>query len=219
MMRLHVFPPSPRAIKVLAVRNYLELDCEVRVIDYFRQEQKSEAFGVINPNLRMPVLEDNDFVLWESNAIAFYLASKKPGAGLWPSTIRDQADVLRWLAWEDAHWTNAIGILLTERVKKGLGLSPGPLDPLRLAEGITEFEVLARILDQHLAGRSWLIGERLTIADFTVACWLTAAKPGGYEVTQFNEISRWFDAMQRVPGWRTALPNPANLPASSFSEA
>src|SRR5215831_5981656 len=106
-MKLYIFPPSPRAIKVVAVANYLELRPEIHALDYFSAEQHSPEFAAINPNRRMPVLDDDGFVLWEANAILQYLAQKKPEAGLWPDTARQQADVLRWLFWEIAHWEDA----------------------------------------------------------------------------------------------------------------
>jgi len=69
-MKLHVFPPSPRATKVMALANHLGLDCEIRVVNLFKGEQHQPGFAALNPNERMPVLEDDSFVLWESNAIA-----------------------------------------------------------------------------------------------------------------------------------------------------
>ena len=77
-------------------------------------------FVALNPNKRMPVLEDDGFVLWESNAILHYLASKKPESGLWPTDVKRQADVLRWLSWEAAHWTPACTPMAFERVVKKL---------------------------------------------------------------------------------------------------
>ena len=84
-MRLHVFPPSPNAIKVLAAAALLELPYERVVVDLFTGEQKRRAFTALNPNQKMPVLEDDGFVLWESNAILQYLAGKRPERGFWPS--------------------------------------------------------------------------------------------------------------------------------------
>ncbi len=81
-MRLYVFPPSPRATKVIALANHLGLDCELRVVDLFRGDQMKPEFVALNPNRRMPVLEDEGFVLWESNAILHYLASKNPESRL-----------------------------------------------------------------------------------------------------------------------------------------
>jgi glutathione S-transferase len=52
----------------------------------------------------MPTLVDGDLVLWESNAILVYLASKRPEKGMWPVDVQGQADVLRWMFWESAHW-------------------------------------------------------------------------------------------------------------------
>src|SRR5262249_51222656 len=84
-MKLHVFPPSPNAIKVLATAHHLELPFELVLVDLLKGGQKSPAFTAINPNQKMPVLEDDGFTLWESNAITQYLASKKPERGLWPT--------------------------------------------------------------------------------------------------------------------------------------
>ncbi len=103
-MKLYVLPPSPRAFKVIALKNYLALDCEMQLVDLGKGDQLAPEYIAMNPNRKMPVLEDDGFVLWESNAILFYLASKKPESALWPPDAKRQADVLRWLAWESAHW-------------------------------------------------------------------------------------------------------------------
>jgi glutathione S-transferase len=103
-MRLYVLPPSPRAFKVIALKHHLGIECEMRIVDLAKGDQLAPEYIAMNPNRKMPVLEDDGYVLWESNAILFYLASKKPSSGLWPSDVKHQADVLRWLAWESAHW-------------------------------------------------------------------------------------------------------------------
>ena len=137
-MRLHVFPPSPRATKVTALANHLGLDCEPRLVDLFKGEQHGPGFAALNPNERMPVLEDEGFVLWESNAILYYLAAKKPQSGLWPSDARGQADVLRWHSWEAAHWFPACAILAFERVLKKL-TGQGEPNPDEVAKGEKQY--------------------------------------------------------------------------------
>src|SRR5882724_11753666 len=97
-MKLYVLPPSPRAFKVIALKNHLGIECEVQIVDLSKGDQLTPEYIAMNPNRKMPVLEDDGFVLWESNAILFYLASKKPESALWPREVRHQADVLRWLA-------------------------------------------------------------------------------------------------------------------------
>src|SRR5215467_3826863 len=118
MLKLHVAPPSPRAFKVLAVARHLGLDFELCPVDLLNGAHLRPEFVALNPNKRMPVLEDDGFVLWESNDITQYLASKKPDAGLLPLDPRRRADVSRWQFWENAHWDPACGTLIFERLLK-----------------------------------------------------------------------------------------------------
>jgi glutathione S-transferase len=84
-MKLYVLPPSPRAFKMIALKNHLEIDCERHIVDLAKGDQLTPEYIAMNPNKKMPVLEDDGYVIWESNAILFHLASKKPASGLWPS--------------------------------------------------------------------------------------------------------------------------------------
>jgi hypothetical protein len=83
-MKLYPFPAG-RAVGVLALKNHLGLDCEVELLDFRRGDQLTPEYLALNPNKKMPTLEDDGFVLWESNAILFYMAAKHPEKGLWPS--------------------------------------------------------------------------------------------------------------------------------------
>src|SRR5262245_63300815 len=127
-MRLHVTPPSPRAFKVIAVVNHLGLEAELAMVDLVNGDQLKPAFVALNPNHRMPMLEDDNFVLWESNAIMQYLAAKRPDAGLWPSDPVRQADVSRGQCWELSHWEPACATLLFERFVKQV-FGQGDPDP------------------------------------------------------------------------------------------
>lgn len=203
-MRLHVFPPSPRATKVIALAHHLGLDCELRVVHLFKGEQNAPEFVALNPNKRMPVLEDDGFVLWESNAILQYLASKKPESRLWPSDAKGQADVLRWLSWEAAHWTPACTPMAFERVVKKLaGLGDPNLE--EIAKGENAFHQFAAVLNGHLKGRKWLLGNALTIADFAVGAPLAVAEPAQYPLATYAEINRWYGALAALPGWKKAI--------------
>src|SRR5262249_47226188 len=102
-IELYVFPPSPRAFKVLAVANHLGLDYELRFLDLPKGAHKTPQYAALNPNVRMPTLKDGDYALWESNAIGQYLAGKKPDAGLLPRDERARLDVTRWQFWDLAH--------------------------------------------------------------------------------------------------------------------
>jgi glutathione S-transferase len=102
-MQLYAFLPSTRVLAIMALKDHLEIECEVQAIDLGKGDQRTPEYAALNPNLKMPMLEDDGFVLWESNAILFHLANKRPQSGLWPCEARAQADVVRWLAWQSAH--------------------------------------------------------------------------------------------------------------------
>jgi glutathione S-transferase len=204
-MRLYIFPPSARVLAILALKDYLDIECEIVSIDLSKGDQRAPEYAARNPNQKMPMLEDNDFVLWESNAILFYLANNKPRSGLWPSNAKRQADVLRWLAWESAHWdAESIGMVVYETVSKSV-LGLGPPDPSFVTRGQQNFARFAAVLNESLRRRAWLAGDALTIADFSVAGLVPSAERMQLPVMNFPEIARWYDALAALPAWRRAL--------------
>jgi glutathione S-transferase len=145
-MKLYLFPAG-RANSVLSLKNYLGIDCEVQRLDFTRGDQLKPAYAKLNPNKKMPTLEDDGFVLWESNAILFYLASKRPEKGLWPSDVKDQADVMRWLSWESGHWdAESVGMVSFEKGSKVV-MRLGPADPAFIKRGEQNFARFAAVLD------------------------------------------------------------------------
>src|SRR6185295_4965104 len=103
-IKLHVFPVSPRAFKVLFAAHQMGVDYELKFINLFKGEQNAPEFRALNPSGRMPVLEDGDYVLWESNAIVNYLAAQKPDAGMLPSDTKDRLAVEKWQYFDSNHW-------------------------------------------------------------------------------------------------------------------
>ncbi len=206
-MILHVFPPSPRALKVLALANYLKLNFETKIVDLFKGDQLKPDYGALNPNRRMPVLEDDGFVLWESNAILFYLAAKSGDRTMWPADLKGQADVLRWMTWEAAHWTPACIPLAFERVVKGMA-GKGGSDEAIVEKALPEFHRCAAVLNGHLKGRAWITGADLTIADFAVGSAMPMAVPARYPMTDYGEITRWYGALAALPAWKKSLVAP-----------
>jgi glutathione S-transferase len=204
-MKLYFFPPSSRALAIVALKNHLALDCEMQAIDLGRGDQLTPAYLALNPNKKMPTLEDDGFVLWESNAILFYFAAKRPDRGLWPSDLQGQADVMRWLAWESAHWdAESCGMVAYEKASKAV-LGRGAPDPAFIARGVENFARFAAVLDGSLAGKAWLLGERLTIADFSIGGLVPSAERTGLPIGDFREIIRWYKGLAALPAWREAL--------------
>ena len=203
-MKLYLFPAG-RANSVLSLKNYLGIDCEVQRLDFTRGDQLKPAYAALNPNKKMPTLEDDGFVLWESNAILFYLASKRPEKELWPLDVKGQADVMRWLSWESGHWdAESVGMVSFEKGSK-VAMSLGPADPAFIKRGEQNFARFAAVLNGCLAGKSWLVGEHLTIADFSVGGVIPNAQAMDLSFAEYPEISRWYALLSALPGWHSKL--------------
>jgi glutathione S-transferase len=204
-MRLYIFPLSGRVLGIVALKNYLALACDVHAIDLGRGDQLATDYVALNPNKKMPTLDDDGFVLWESNAILFYMAGKRPDSGLWPSDLRRQADVLRWLAWQSAHWdSESIGMVAYEKGSRAV-LGLGAPDPAFIARGQQNFSRFAAVLNDSLKGKTWLIGEQLTIADFSIGGLVPSAERMGLPVRDFPETVRWYENLAALQAWQEAL--------------
>jgi glutathione S-transferase len=211
-LKLYVFPPSPRSFKVLTAASHLDLGYEKCVVDLQKGEQRHPEFASINPNRKLPVLEDGAFRLWESNAILQYLASKRPDSGLLPSDPQRRAQVAQWQFWDLAHWEPACVKLVFERFIKPL-FGMGEPDPSEVERGLAAFAGVAPVLDDRLGDSRFLAGPELTIADFSVGAILNLADAVGFPVDEYPNIGRWHEALTELPGWRHAmvrLPMPAS---------
>ena len=83
-----MFSYLPRALKVIALKNYLGLECEQCFMDLDQDAHFDAGFKKLSPNQKMPILEDDGFMLCQSNAILQYLATQKPESGLWPDDLQ-----------------------------------------------------------------------------------------------------------------------------------
>lgn len=213
-IELYVFPPSPRAFKVMAVANHLGLDCQIRVLDMRQGAHKSSEYGAMNPNMRMPTLKDGDWVLWESEAIMQYLALKKPEANLLPKDEKARLDVTRWQFWNLAHWDPHCAVFIFENFVKPRLM--GITEPDRAAlERVQEpFDRSARVLDGHLKGRTWVAGNAVSLADFSLGAALNVAGPAGIPLAPYAEIRRWFAGLGALPAWQRTLAQ-ASAPAAA----
>lgn len=200
-LKIHAFPASPRAFKVLAFAEHSGIPYEFVMVDLTKGAQRSPEFTALNLNQRMPVLEEDGWCLWESNAIVQYLATKKPESSLLPKDERARADVSRWMFWESAHWDQACAILIFERFVKGF-FGGGAPDPVEVEKGLKQFHRAASVLNQHLTGRKYLCGDQLTAADFAVGAPLIMAQPAQFPLEAYPEIRRWYAQLAALPAWQ-----------------
>jgi len=204
-MKLYAFPASSRLVAINALIAHLDLACERVVVDLSRGDQLDPAYLALNPNHKAPTLVEGSFVLWEGNAILSYLAAQRPERGLWPTEPRAQADVLRWLLWQAAHLdAEAWGMVAFEKASK-LVLKLGPPDPAFIARGEQNFVRFAGVLEQRLDGRTWVTGDKLTIADLALGQVIPSATRFGLPVGDFADIQRWYGQLADLPAWQAAL--------------
>ncbi|WP_224369854.1 glutathione S-transferase family protein [Hyalangium versicolor] len=211
-MKLYFHPMSGNSRRALLVAAHLEVPLERIVVDLPKGEQRGAPHLQLNPNGLVPVLDDDGFLLWESRAIMQYLAEKTPGQTLFPADARGRADVNRWLFWCGAHMAPANTVLVFENFVKPL-TGRGPADPAEVARGEALIAKHAPVLDAHLAGRTWVSQDRLTLADYSLAASFALAGPARLPIRDYANIRAWLGRVQELEAWKRTAP-PVPPPAS-----
>ncbi|MBK6982151.1 MAG: glutathione S-transferase [Betaproteobacteria bacterium] len=204
MLRLWGRISSVNVQKVAWLVDELGIDCE--------RIEAGGAFGVVatpeyrrmNPNGLVPVIEDDGFVLWESNAIVRYLAAKHAAGTLWPDDLRLRADVDRWMDWQATTFTPAMRDAFLQLVRT----PPEARNTARVEASREAGEKAAAVLDSHLAGRGFVAGEAFSPADIVVGCaahrWLNL--PLAREARP--QVERWYAGLRSRPGAARVLSTP-----------
>ena len=191
-MKMYSSAASPNCWKILSLADELALTIETIPIDLFNGEAKSAAFLAKNPNGRVPVLEDDGFFLWESNAILGYLASTQ-ASPLLPAKPRERAEIDRWLYWESCNLSPAVWKVEFEKIIKPLlKLTP---DAAAMATGTADFAAAAKVLDEALVGKDYVAGN-LSIADFAIQPFISlAVRDCALDISPYRNLSAWNERM------------------------
>lgn len=202
MMKLYWFDTvNPR--KACAVAKYLQSPVEFVHVDLGRGEHKRVQYLALNPNGKVPTLIDGPRTLWEANAIMCHLAARAD-SDLWPQDDR-QVEVIRWLSWDLAHFYRSGSSLYFEYIiKPRFGL--GDVDQEEVKRAGREWRRFAAVLDDHLHHRHWLVGNGITVADFSVASMLPYAERASIPVDEFSNVRRWRERLNELDAWREPYP-------------
>ena len=167
-------------------------------------ETRSPEYLAKNPNGRVPVLEEDGFVLWESPAILKYLAAKRPERALGGGDARTEGLVNQWLFWWTGGPEAAIDALLWERVIKPKVLKRPGNDPGILADAAARLSRFLPVLDRQLERRDYVIGP-LSIADFAIGPRLDRDPDFlKFDVAPYRNIAAWLARLAAKPYWATA---------------
>jgi glutathione S-transferase len=199
-MRLYNNPLSSNARRVLLTAHVLGVPLELVQVN-LKEDAERARLREVNPNGKLPVLEDGSYVLWESCAIMQYLADQKHDQELYPQDPRARADVNRWMFWTCQHFAPAVGVLTFENIWKGMrGL--GEADPRELARGERDLLQFGAVLDAQLEGREWVTGKALSLADLTIAPSLMYIERGRLPLDRFANLMAWFERIKALEAWK-----------------
>ncbi len=191
------------ARRACAVARYLNAPVEYIYLDLVKGDQKKPDYLAINPNGKVPTLVKGKRITWESDAVICQL-SDDTGADLWPHDAR-QIEITRWFSWNAQHFTRAGGALYFENiVRKRFGI--GAPDAAVVDRALEEFRRYARVLNDHLAARTWIVGDSMTVADLSVAMTLPYAREAQLPLNEFHEVRRWYEQIDSIEAWRDPFP-------------
>jgi glutathione S-transferase len=202
-MILHTVPGSPNGRRVQAVIAHLGLQVEIRHYDLFKGELKLPNYLAINANAKAPTLQDGDFLLWETTAIMQYLCDKAGDTELFPRNPRLRADITRWQSWEGLYFNAALGNLAFETIAKAKR-NIGPPDALLVEQAKVTLDRFAPVLESHLNGRKYMVGDHITLADYSVATFGSYATKVPFNFGIFPNILKYFERMEQAEHWPAA---------------
>lgn len=164
----------------------------------------TDEYRAMNPTGLIPTIDDEGYVLWESNAIVRYLAAKHSFGGLYPEALHARFHAERWMDWQATAFNTAItpvflGLIRTPPEKRDEGV----IETARLA-----CEACLAILDGHLADRAYMNGDGLTIADIPVGAVVNRWYRLPVARIPRRNVERWLAALAERPAFTTHLDMP-----------
>jgi glutathione S-transferase len=163
-MQLYEFTPT-RSIRVRWVLQELGVEFEAVSINLAAGEHRAPDFLAINPTGKLPVLVDDEHTITESAAIALYLAEKYPDRDFIPKDLALRAELYRWLFFTVTELEQPLW-----RISRHTALYPEESRlPAEIPLARQDFTSMAVVLENHLSGRQFVVGEQITVADFVLA--------------------------------------------------
>jgi len=166
--------------------------------------KESADYKKLNPNGLIPTIDEDGFVLWESNAIVRYLAAKHAYGTIFPADLRVRADSDRWMDWQATVLAPPVATVLLQVVRT----PPEKRDTAAMTAAFQTNREKAAVLDAALSGRDYLAGSAFTMGDIAVGQWmwryanLVPDRPG------HPNLEAWYQRLQARPAYRKVVMNP-----------
>lgn len=186
---------SGNCYKIKLLMQFLNIKHQWVHVDIMAGETHTDEFQRMNPNARIPVVElEKGKYLWESNAILNYFAR---GTEFLPQDNYENAQVLQWQFFEQ--YSHEPYIATARYINKYLGL-PKEREAEYRAKQSGGHKALA-VMEKHLADRKFFLGDRATIADISLYAYTHVADEGGFDLSGYSHIKRWFQDFESIPGY------------------
>lgn len=179
--------PASRAVRVLWMADELGLEYE-NIPTHYVEEAGRPEYLAVNPNGRIPAIDDDGLVVWESMAINLYLA-RKHGGELAAKDLAEEAGAMQWSFWAMTECEKT----LLDALVLSLGLFGVAKDQDKAQACVRHLERPFAVLDGHLADRDWLLGGRFTVADLNVAAILAWVRMARLDVSAWPRMQAWLE--------------------------
>ncbi len=156
---------------------------------HFNDDARQPAFLAINPNGRIPAIDDGGFVLWESLAINLYIAKRYANGTLYPARIEDEARAWQWSLWA----ANEIERALIDLVFNRIVLAPDQRDEALAAAAEEKLPRPLGVLDAHLGASAHLLGDAFSVADLNVAGVMYASWFYKIDYSRWPHVKSWLE--------------------------
>ncbi len=188
-----------------------EVDYQLTHIDFSKKEQKSEWYMELNPNGRIPTIVDrgsDNFVVFESGAILWYLAEKYDR--FLSHDPRERSETLQWMMFQ----MGGIGPMMGQAMYFHRIAAPnGQEEAFSIKRYVDESRRLLEVLDKRLEGRQYLVGDAYSIADIITFPWARAYSWAKTPIDGLENLKGWFDRIDARPAVQKALQKPKPVPA------
>lgn len=191
---LRCFAQSGNSYKPAILLELAQADWAPVFVDYFRGETREPDYRALNVMGEAPVLEHGDVTLSQSGVILDYLADALGAFGA--ETPAERREIWRWILFDNHKLTSYTATLRFMRAIAKTGETP-----------VTDFlhkraEAAYAVLDAHLAGKTFVVGERPTIADLSLSAYLFFGDEIGVSFEPYANIRAWLERLRGLPGWK-----------------
>lgn len=201
-IKIYGDPGSGSRRRVTAAAAAIGIPVHVVDIDLFKGESHTQEFLRLNPHGLSPVMVDGDLVLYESSAINLYLA-EKADSDLVGRTTAERYQILQWMFWSGEQWRVFATLTFDEVIAKRF--SGQPADKTIVEMAAAKLRVAGRVLDAHLEGQDYIVGDRLTLADFDIAGPFSQNERTKIPLDEFPNLVAWHQRLlATVPGWASS---------------